>query len=192
MPTSVSFGKWWPLDSICVPTRISAAPLAASSSAASIAPFDWVLSLSIRTTRLAGKRHCKASSSRCVPSPSGPHRFAAFGAGFVQWTDAAAMVTAKLPVAGVYGHSRVATTALRDVTAGRTDERRRESSAVEIHEYLAAFIEGGSRRPQQVAHSGRPQIRETPEVNEPHPWRPAQHRRVAAIPGAGSDRPRSV
>ena len=69
-PTSVTRGKSWPFVSICVPIRISVAPLSTSPSTAASVPLRLVASRSRRATRALGKSASSSSPTRCVPAPT--------------------------------------------------------------------------------------------------------------------------
>ena len=92
-PTSPTWAKSKPLDTIWVPTKMSYSKLAKASSSVAWAFFFLVVSKSIRATRAVGKSSANSSSMRSVPKPWAlsavlPHAMHVVGAGrswYPQW-----------------------------------------------------------------------------------------------------------
>ena len=57
--TKLTSGKWWPLVSICVPTKIRASPLCTRSSTVCTAPRAEAVSRSSRASGACGKRRAR-------------------------------------------------------------------------------------------------------------------------------------
>ncbi|MCY1445775.1 hypothetical protein D9M71_623040 [compost metagenome] len=71
MATRVTRGKWCPLASIWVPTRMQGSPRWMVANSLSMASLREVLSRSMRKTCVFGNRIARRSSARSVPAPTG-------------------------------------------------------------------------------------------------------------------------
>ena len=150
MPTSVTLGKCSPLAIICVPMRMSILPARKACSVSRKASLRAIASASMRLMTACGNTLPMTSSTRSVPSPA--CRIAGswhFGQREGHGCLVAAQV-ADQPVGRPMKRQRdAAILAPADVAAGRADQRRGESPAVQEQDRLLLLdeplVDGGAQ-----------------------------------------------